>query len=147
MMNDTFYAHKIFKLIEEYVTKMAFWAAENGEEITENHNREAFREILQDEWNEYKDDVYDDVFTILKEFDLMDEEDDQDDEDDELNDEDTCCFCGAPLQKWDEGFYGNNPDPADTRPNKRCCDACNSKIVIPSRLYISNLINQNKKED
>ena len=74
MMNDTFYAHKIFKLIEEYVTKMAFWAAENGEEITENHNREGFREILQDEWNEYKDDAYDDVFTILKEFDLMDEE-------------------------------------------------------------------------
>ena len=87
MMNDKFYADKIFNLIEDYVKRMAFWAAENGEEITVNHNREAFREILQDEWDEYEQDVYDDVYEMLKEFDQMDDPDDQDDEDDEDNQE------------------------------------------------------------
>lgn len=40
-----------------------------------------------------------------------------------------CCFCG----KNYFGF-GNNPDPVAKDINKRCCDSCNSKIVIPARI-------------
>jgi len=40
-----------------------------------------------------------------------------------------CCFCGSAYD-----FYGNNPDPVDTRKGARCCDACNANIVIPARL-------------
>ena len=41
--------------------------------------------------------------------------------------EEICCICGEPI----EG-YGNNPRPY--RHEGRCCDACNSKFVIPARL-------------
>ena len=54
--------------------------------------------------------------------------------------EDTCCFCGAPLEEWHTGAYGNNPDPAATREGARCCDACNRKIVIPARIMIHDLV-------
>ena len=55
----------------------------------------------------------------------------------------TCCICGAPI----EGF-GNNPDGAMWRehgtnelvefqggPEDRCCDECNTRYVIPGRIY------------
>lgn len=41
--------------------------------------------------------------------------------------EEICCICGEPI----EG-YGNNPRPY--KHEGRCCDACNSKFVIPARL-------------
>lgn len=40
-----------------------------------------------------------------------------------------CCICGEPL----EG-YGNNPEPYMSYDEGRCCDGCNLKFVIPSRL-------------
>jgi len=39
----------------------------------------------------------------------------------------TCCICG---EEFDG--YGNNPEPV--KHSGRCCDACNSKFVIPARL-------------
>lgn len=64
----------------------------------------------------------------------------------EPKDESICCFCGAPLKEWYEGseYYGNNPDPANTIPGKRCCDACNLNIVVPARIYIAELIRKAK---
>ena len=38
-----------------------------------------------------------------------------------------CVFCGCEVVG-----HGNNPAPAKKR--GRCCDACNSTVVIPSRL-------------
>lgn len=49
--------------------------------------------------------------------------------------EEICCICGEPI----EG-YGNNPSPY--KHEGRCCDACNSKFVIPARLAELN----NKEE-
>lgn len=40
-----------------------------------------------------------------------------------------CCFCGQVFYG-----YGNNPYPADKNPDARCCDVCNSTIVIPARI-------------
>jgi len=46
-----------------------------------------------------------------------------------------CCICGKPFTGW-----GNNPDPVtDENGNlypedARCCDECNSEIVIPTRI-------------
>lgn len=54
-----------------------------------------------------------------------------------------CCICGA----FYEGF-GNNPDGAVWKNEKgdiieptfksedRCCDNCNTKYVIPGRMYL-----------
>lgn len=38
-----------------------------------------------------------------------------------------CSICGKPI----EG-YGNNPIPV--KPDGRCCDECNSTLVIPARI-------------
>ena len=38
-----------------------------------------------------------------------------------------CCICGKEFTG-----YGNNPYP--TKQQGRCCDKCNTKIVIPARL-------------
>jgi len=38
-----------------------------------------------------------------------------------------CCLCGG-----DAGKYGNNAEPVKSG---RCCDVCNSVVVIPARLY------------
>ena len=46
-----------------------------------------------------------------------------------MNKEYKCPFCGKIFSG-----YGNNCSPVITNPNVRCCDACNSKIVIPERL-------------
>jgi len=41
-----------------------------------------------------------------------------------------CCICGTTSFGW-----GNNPSPVKTE--GRCCDSCNSEIVIPTRfLYM-----------
>lgn len=39
-----------------------------------------------------------------------------------------CCICGKEI----EG-YGNNPEPIKSK--GVCCDSCNVKFVIPSRLF------------
>lgn len=53
-----------------------------------------------------------------------------------------CCICGVEING-----YGNNPDGAvwktptgeielpEFNADDRCCDECNSKFVIPGRLY------------
>ncbi len=41
-----------------------------------------------------------------------------------------CCFCG----KECENEWGNNPAPASTDSNAKCCNECNATIVIPARL-------------
>lgn len=53
-----------------------------------------------------------------------------------------CIICGKEIEGW-----GNNPDGAVWRdeegnivelayePDDRCCDECNSKYVIPGRIY------------
>lgn len=40
-----------------------------------------------------------------------------------------CCICGSHCY----GF-GNNPYPVSKNENDRCCDDCNSEVVIPARL-------------
>ena len=39
-----------------------------------------------------------------------------------------CCLCGG---KYNRG--GHNPEPVDNRNDSRCCQNCNSNIVIPVR--------------
>ena len=41
-----------------------------------------------------------------------------------------CCLCDAEFI----GGYGNNPDPVVVKHDARCCNACNTNIVIPARL-------------
>jgi hypothetical protein len=40
-----------------------------------------------------------------------------------------CSICG----KTSHGF-GNNPQPVRPKDAQRCCDRCNSDVVIPARL-------------
>ena len=47
--------------------------------------------------------------------------------------EDFCCICGEHLND-----YGNNPEPYCSSMEGRCCDACNFKFVIPSRMALYN---------
>lgn len=42
-----------------------------------------------------------------------------------------CCFCGKPLE-----FIGHNAAPVL---NGRCCDFCNTNVVIPWRLAMTSL--------
>ena len=39
-----------------------------------------------------------------------------------------CCIC-----KKEFTGYGNNPAPVVTRKNSRCCDRCNTEVVLPKR--------------
>lgn len=43
--------------------------------------------------------------------------------------DDICCICGEKIDG-----YGNNPEPYISAENGHCCDACNTKFVIPARL-------------
>lgn len=43
-----------------------------------------------------------------------------------------CCFCG----KECNDLYGNNPYPVSKNEEDRCCDFCDTTIVIPKRLEI-----------
>lgn len=51
-----------------------------------------------------------------------------------------CCICHKEIP---EGSYGNNPSGAIDSNKKviqwsesdRCCDECNSKYVLPGRMY------------
>lgn len=45
-----------------------------------------------------------------------------------------CCLCG----KCIEG-EGNNPFPLDREDGAVCCDGCNDKVVIPTRLLLMKL--------
>jgi len=51
-----------------------------------------------------------------------------------------CCICDGKIDKhytpegkmyWD---MGHNPAPVKTGEKERCCDNCNSTVVIPARL-------------
>lgn len=39
-----------------------------------------------------------------------------------------CCICGKEIKGW-----GNNPYPVKEK--GECCDDCNSKYVIPMRIF------------
>lgn len=39
-----------------------------------------------------------------------------------------CCICGKPYTHW-----GNNPEPVMPFESGRCCDECNSTVVIKAR--------------
>lgn len=57
-----------------------------------------------------------------------------------------CIICGTALSQWPGGGgYGNNPDPwpspqaarvlaEKANDDYRCCETCNSTVVIPMRL-------------
>lgn len=47
-----------------------------------------------------------------------------------------CCFCEGELGQTG----GNNPDPACTIKDARCCDYCDETIVLPARISIDQLI-------
>lgn len=57
----------------------------------------------------------------------------------EENKKPICCFCG----KECEDEFGNNPYPANTEEDARCCNDCNTTIVIPERI---KKISDNKKK-
>lgn len=48
----------------------------------------------------------------------------------EIQENPTCCFCGRSC----ENAYGNNPYPASKKDGERCCNVCNSTVVIPARI-------------
>lgn len=50
-----------------------------------------------------------------------------------------CCICGKTFYD-----FGNNPYPVKDR--GRCCDTCNSKVVIPTRFLKMFENIKNKKE-
>lgn len=41
-----------------------------------------------------------------------------------------CNLCGCEIEGW-----GNNPDPLIENEDDRCCDACNTRYVLPARIY------------
>lgn len=55
-----------------------------------------------------------------------------------------CCICKKVIKKDKNNWeYGNNAEPIK---KGRCCDFCNSNIVIPTRIYkIYNSCLNNKK--
>jgi len=49
-----------------------------------------------------------------------------------MGDKFICCICGE-----ESVGYGNNPDCWDGRnwdADDRCCDKCNSEVVVPNRI-------------
>ena len=49
----------------------------------------------------------------------------------ELNKPWKCCICGCYYEGW-----GNNPSPVSNSEYARCCDLCNTTVVIPARLKL-----------
>lgn len=45
------------------------------------------------------------------------------------NQEYVCCICGKKFIGW-----GNNPWPVVKDDDARCCDDCNSSVVLPARI-------------
>ena len=42
-----------------------------------------------------------------------------------------CCLCGKEVKD-----FGHNPQPLGEKEDDRCCDECNQKLVIPTRLRL-----------
>lgn len=57
-----------------------------------------------------------------------------------------CCICGGPLNDP----YGHNPHPFPMESGERCCEKCNSEVVIPLRFsqmrYFMMTSHSHKKE-
>jgi len=53
-----------------------------------------------------------------------------------------CCVCGGQYER-----YGNNPWPASTIKGERCCHECNDKTVIPMRLLLWAMGQDQKKDE
>jgi len=46
-----------------------------------------------------------------------------------------CCICSLQILKDYMGWArGHNPAPVFTGRGERCCDSCNTTIVIPARI-------------
>ena len=49
-----------------------------------------------------------------------------------------CCICGKTIEVQANGWTGgHNPSPVKLK--GRCCDRCNSTVVIPERLSLIRL--------
>ena len=49
-----------------------------------------------------------------------------------------CCICGEPIKAEPTGWeFGHNAYPFGTKYDNRCCDHCNSSIVIPTRMELA----------
>ena len=61
----------------------------------------------------------------------------------EAEDTQHCCFCGKPVIYH---YNGNDPRPIKVNgvKNPICCDTCNNKFVIPTRMEV--WFNESKKE-
>ena len=57
---------------------------------------------------------------------------------DYFNEKHTCCICGKEFVG-----LGNNPQPIYEE--GRCCDECDTKYVLPSRIFISQLLKDARK--
>ncbi len=53
-----------------------------------------------------------------------------------------CCICGFEFVGW-----GNNPWPIVNDEDARCCDMCNFKRVVPSRIILANHKKLNVKKE
>lgn len=49
-----------------------------------------------------------------------------------------CSICGDTIKSNVNGIYGHNPKPVT---DGRCCNKCNDRVVIPTRIMLM------KKED
>lgn len=61
-----------------------------------------------------------------------------------------CCFCEGELEHTEgqePDTWGNNPDNACTWEGARCCNYCNSSIVIPVRMFTSDRIDDRLNEE
>jgi hypothetical protein len=44
-------------------------------------------------------------------------------------DPESCCFCGAPLERDAGGVMGHNPWPLSEADGERCCGDCNHDVI------------------
>lgn len=48
-----------------------------------------------------------------------------------------CCFCGKTYVGWGNSTWGcwsEGEEVAGKGEHERCCDACNTRVVIPARI-------------
>lgn len=56
-----------------------------------------------------------------------------------------CCFCNRPMVSKGSWRGGNSAWPVS--PEGRCCDSCNSLVVIPWRLMTAGFKEEIEKQD
>lgn len=54
-----------------------------------------------------------------------------------------CCLCGKETTGW-----GNNPSPVVDKEGAKCCNYCNNRIVIPTRILgLTQMLKDKKGEE